>query len=133
MASSDSLPPSGDVPDDDAQAERAKRDSLLLLTTIARESGEPLGNVRIRNLSATGVMAECEHNLVSGDRVIIPLRGVGHVTGSVIWVRGGKVGIAFEHEIDPQLARKAPTSGVPPVPTDVPVFYRYVGKAQRLS
>ena len=87
-------------------ARSGPRDSLFLLTTLKTEEGMPLGRARVRNLSATGLMADCERAVPAGTRIILELRGVGQVRGSIVWSREDKIGVAFDEEIDPQLARK---------------------------
>jgi hypothetical protein len=86
--------------------ERAKRDSLFLMTTIARQDGTATGQAKVRNLSATGLMADCDHMFLKDEQVVIALRGVGDVTGHVAWANGQRIGVAFDRPIDPQLARK---------------------------
>ncbi|WP_221215052.1 PilZ domain-containing protein [Sphingomonas desiccabilis] len=82
------------------------RDSLLLTATLRRVGrGDPVP-VRIRNLSAGGLMAEHGPVLPVGAEVEIDLRGVGLVRGVVAWSTEGRVGIAFVEEIDPKAARK---------------------------
>ena len=92
-------------------ARSGPRDSLFLLTNLASAEGTPLGRARVRNLSATGLMADCERAVPAGVRVTFDLRGVGHVSGSVVWSREGRIGIAFDQEIDPQQARKRVSGG----------------------
>ncbi|HUD95346.1 PilZ domain-containing protein [Sphingobium sp.] len=87
-------------------ARSAPRDSLFLLTSISTADGIDLGKARIRNLSATGLMADCERAVAAGTRIELELRGVGKVSGSVAWSREDKIGVAFDEAIDPQLARK---------------------------
>ena len=91
---------------DRGPARGARRDSLFLLTVLSSPEGHNLGNARIRNLSATGLMADCERPFRVGDRVATALRGVGKVQGTVAWAKADRVGIAFDTTIDPQLARK---------------------------
>jgi hypothetical protein len=106
------------------QRQRAVRDSLFLLTTVARENRSGKGEARVRNLSTTGLMAECKVMLRPGERVLFALRGVGEVSGCVVWAKGPRVGVAFDREIDPRLARKAvgndPGKGIP-------FYVRYLG------
>ncbi|MEC3911593.1 PilZ domain-containing protein [Sphingobium sp. CR2-8] len=91
---------------DRGPARAAPRDSLFLLTTLSTPEGAQLGKARVRNLSATGLMADCERAVPAGIQVICDLRGIGPVTGTIAWSRDDKVGIAFDAPIDPQLARK---------------------------
>ncbi|MEV5031056.1 PilZ domain-containing protein [Sphingobium sp. LMC3-1-1.1] len=93
-------------------ARSGPRDSLFLLTNLSSADGAPLGRARVRNLSATGLMADCERVIPNGLNVRFDLRGIGQVTGSVVWSREDRVGIAFDVAIDPQLARR-PTSASP--------------------
>lgn len=92
-------------------ARAASRDSLFLLTSFATVDGVPLGKARIRNLSATGLMADCERAVPAGIRVMFDLRGVGQVSGTVAWSREDRIGLSFDEAIDPQLARKPVSSG----------------------
>ncbi|MDR7154883.1 hypothetical protein J2W40_001701 [Sphingobium xenophagum] len=96
---------------DRGPARTAPRDSLFLLTSFATPEGAPLGKARIRNLSATGLMADCERAIPADARVEFELRGVGKVSGVVAWSRDDKIGIAFDAPIDPQLARKPVSTG----------------------
>ena len=89
-----------------ARKRAAKRDSLFLLADIRRESGEALGRARIRNLSETGLMADCERVLGDDDRLVVDLRGIGEVAGRVAWVRGDRIGMVFDQHIVPQDARR---------------------------
>jgi hypothetical protein len=92
--------------DDRGPARSAPRDSLFLLTSLTTIQGASLGKARVRNLSATGLMADCEAALAKGQPVIMEIRGVGRVFGQVAWTRNDRVGIVFDQPIDPQMARK---------------------------
>ncbi len=83
-----------------------------------------MGEARVRNLSPAGLMAECKIMLRVGDRVLLDLRGVGEVLGHVVWTKGPRVGIAFDREIDPRLARK-PVGNNPA--KGIPFYVRYLG------
>ncbi len=80
------------------------RDSLLLLATLT--AGGKQMQVRVRNLSAGGLMAELPDPVSNDAAVEIDLRGVGRVTGRIAWQTEGRAGIAFDRPIDPQRARK---------------------------
>lgn len=104
-------------------ARAAPRDSLFLLTTFSTPEGAQLGKARIRNLSATGLMADCERAVPAGIQVVFELRGVGQVTGRIAWSRADKIGLAFDEPIDPQLARK-PVGGGPQSQSALPDYLR---------
>ena len=62
--------------------------------------------VKVRNLSAGGMMAEGELRVERGRRLQVELRNIGWVAGTVAWVQDNRFGIAFAEEIDPRLARQ---------------------------
>ena len=95
----------------------SSRDSLFLSATIRREgqAAKDLVPSRVRNLSAVGLMADyCDVGVV-GEPVIVTVRGIGSVTGKVAWIKQGRIGIAFDVEVDPKLARK-PVKAEPRTP-----------------
>ena len=84
------------------------RDSLFVLAEVRLDGAEAVQRVKVRNLSAGGMMAEGLGQPVRGQLVWVDLRNIGWVEGSVAWVQDNRVGIAFREEIDPKVAR-APT------------------------
>lgn len=82
------------------------RDSLLLLADIQVEQDEKTHRIRVRNLSNGGMMGEGNLRVKRGNRLSIELRNVGRIAGTVAWVQDDRFGIAFDEEIDAQLARK---------------------------
>lgn len=91
----------------------AKRDSLFLLTELFNENGASIASARVRNLSATGLMAECDRLLVEGDRVRLTLHGTGEIGATISWARDGRLGLVFDHSIDPKAARRAIAASSP--------------------
>lgn len=88
------------------QQREADRDSLMLQATL-RQVGRLSGvAVRVRNLSAGGMMIESTIPFTIGDAIDCEMRGVGRVAGRIAWTAEGRVGIAFDVPIDPKLARK---------------------------
>lgn len=122
MADSESNDNAGQVAD--YSKERAKRDSLFLLSEVVRETGESMGNAKVRNLSATGLMADCDCAFQEGDRLVFDLRGIGPVAGRVAWAQDMRIGFAFDREVDPQRARKPVSSGEQ---SKVPLYLRQLG------
>lgn len=93
------------VSDDPATQRNDSRDSLFLAARLT-VSGFPAEQVRVRNLSAGGLMAEYPSPIASGASVVVELRGIGEVRGRIAWATDGRIGIAFDTPIDPMLARK---------------------------
>ena len=93
--------------DNPASAKRGNnRDSLLLKAILRFNSISDDREVRIRNLSAGGLMAEAPLRVARGEPVEIHLRSIGWISGHVAWVTEGRIGIAFDHPINPKDARK---------------------------
>jgi hypothetical protein len=91
----------------DADTQRAlDRDSLFLKAILKFASVAQEADVRIKNLSAGGLMAETPIRVARGEKVEINLRNVGWIGGNVAWVTEGRMGIAFDHPIDPMVVRK---------------------------
>ncbi len=87
------------------------RDSLFLLANVRVEQASDHSRVRVRNLSDGGMMGEGTMRVKRGNRVEVELRNIGKIGGSVAWVQDQRFGIAFDEEVDSQLARK-PSDGV---------------------
>jgi hypothetical protein len=62
--------------------------------------------VRLRNISSMGALAECPQPVAPGTKVTIDIVGVGPVVGTVRWAQAGQFGIQFDGQFD--LARLAP-------------------------
>lgn len=86
------------------------RDSLFLLAQIRVDGNENVFRVKVRNLSAGGMMAEGDVPAMRGAGVSVDLRNIGPVQGTVAWIQGNRFGIAFVDDIDPKLVR-APVEG----------------------
>ena len=105
---------------DDAETNRQdSRDSLFLMATLRIIGAADATQVRVRNLSAGGMMADYPEGLDRDVRVEVDLRGIGWVPGQVAWSTSGRIGIAFDRQIDPLLARKPVGQG-----NHTPVFVK---------
>ena len=102
------------------------RDSLFLLANIRVEQEADQHRVRVRNLSDGGMMGEGPLRISRGNRVEVELRNIGLIGGSVAWVQDQRFGIAFDEEIDSQLARQS--SGTP---SSVPIASEQLSRAHR--
>jgi hypothetical protein len=81
------------------------RDSLFLMAEVRLDGDSASHRVKVRNLSAGGMMAEGDMKVVRGARVTVELRNLPSVTGSVAWVQDDRFGVAFAQEIDPRAPR----------------------------
>ena len=84
---------------------QVNRDSLFLLAQLRVDGQDQVYRVKVRNLSAGGMMAEGEAKAMRGALVQVELRNIGWVEGSVAWKQDNRFGIAFVDEIDPAVAR----------------------------
>ena len=81
------------------------RDSLFMFAEIVFDDAIAPVRVKVRNLSSGGMMAEAANSVSRGDRLIVKLRNVGEVKGTVAWVQGNRFGIAFETAVDASQVR----------------------------
>jgi hypothetical protein len=93
---------------------QVNRDSLFLLAQVRVDGQSATTRVKVRNLSAGGMMAEGESKAVRGSAVAVELRNLGWVEGSVAWKQGDRFGIAFVDEIDPTVVRAPAESTAAP-------------------
>ena len=76
----------------------------LMRRAIANINGETT-EIRLRNISAMGALAECGQSIAPGTTLAIDIVGVGPVVGTVRWAQAGQFGIQFTEQFD--LARLA--------------------------
>ncbi|KPH57595.1 PilZ domain-containing protein [Novosphingobium aerophilum] len=81
------------------------RDSLFLMADLRIDGLEGEYRIKVRNLSAGGMMGEGGVQVMRGTVVSVNIRNIGWVPGSVAWVQENRFGVAFSDEIDPKLAR----------------------------
>ena len=95
------------------ETRQVDRDSLLLLAQLRVDGEESQYRVKVRNLSAGGMMAEGAVPVMRGARVSLELRNIGWIDGSVAWKQDDRFGIAFVEEIDPKVVRAPVAGGAP--------------------
>ena len=95
----------------DAEHRQISRDSLFVLADLQIEGDATEYRVKVRNLSAGGMMAEGAVTVLRGMPVIVNLRNIGWIEGTVAWVQDSRFGIAFRDEIDPKIARAPVVAG----------------------
>ncbi|MBH0114757.1 PilZ domain-containing protein [Novosphingobium sp. YJ-S2-02] len=98
------------------------RDSLFLMAELRVDGLDGEHRIKVRNLSAGGMMGEGPVRVVRGAVVEVNIRNLGWVEGSIAWVQESRFGVAFHEDIDPKLAR-APV-GETTVDDNAPRFLR---------
>ncbi|WDF71680.1 PilZ domain-containing protein [Novosphingobium sp. KACC 22771] len=91
--------------DPHADQRNAPRNNLLLSSICHWPNRHIEERVKIRNVSATGLMAEGTHGATVGEMVVLELRNIGAIEGIVAWVQSNRFGVAFARPIDPVLLR----------------------------
>ncbi|HXH53613.1 MAG TPA: PilZ domain-containing protein [Sphingomicrobium sp.] len=88
---------------------------LLRVAKLTTAAGEQL--VRVRNMSAGGLMAECAQLPEVGESVGIELSSQ-QIPSSVVWIRDGLVGLKFDQNVDlgEMFAGRKPRHGFRPRP-----------------
>lgn len=89
----------------DSDSRHIPRDSLFIMADLRVRGQDGEHRLKVRNLSAGGLMAEGAVKVSRGDSVQVALRNVGWVEGTVAWVQDNRFGIAFVEEIDPKAVR----------------------------
>lgn len=91
--------------DDFVEQRSGPRDRVLLVAEF-QVGDERLGPVRVRNISAGGLMAEHAEPLARGTPVAVEVNGLGWISGRIAWSAEGRVGVGFDHPVDPSKADK---------------------------
>lgn len=91
----------------DSDLRQITRDSLFVMACLRIAGHEREYRVKVRNLSARGLMADGDLRVVPGTPITVEVRNVGWVDGTVAWVQDNRFGIAFNQEIDPKAARSS--------------------------
>lgn len=82
------------------------RDSMFLQASMQVSPDSEAVPLRVRNLSAGGLMADCPTAVEPGQEVQVGLRNIGVVPGRIAWVNDNQIGVAFLNRIDPRVARR---------------------------
>ena len=100
-------------------SERRTDERLIAMLRVAKltDANEREQLIRVRNVSAGGLMAEVGHPVTVGDSVWIELSSQ-RVASTVVWIRDGTAGFKFYQNIDlgELLAGRKPRHGFRPRP-----------------
>jgi PilZ domain len=103
------------------------RDSLLVKAVLRFPSSGDEGEVRVRNISSGGLMAESPIRVPRGEAVEVKLRNIGWVTGKVAWVAEARFGIAFDYPIDPKATHQSVGGGAK---AEIPSYLAKLNRAE---
>lgn len=106
-----------------ALSRSSDRDSLFMMAALTIRDSARSFDVRVRNLSSGGMLAETPEKISQSAAVEIDLRNVGPVPGRIVWVGEGKFGIAFDRPVNPQAVRRQVVQK-----TDLPPHLRRTGQ-----
>jgi hypothetical protein len=100
---------------DGSENRQIARDSLFVMADLRLNGLDEVHRIKVRNLSAGGMMGEGAVRVARGELVEVNIRNIGWVEGSVAWVQEDRFGVAFRDEIDPKVARApvAPNGSLP--------------------
>lgn len=87
------------------------RDSLFVMADMRLDGVEGEHRIKLRNLSAGGMMGEGTVRVTRGAIISVDIRNIGWTEGTVAWVQENRFGVAFAEEIDPKVARLPATTG----------------------
>ena len=99
-------------------SERRADERILPLLRVAKLTGADSEQlIRVRNVSAGGLMAEFTQPVTVGDAVQVELSSQ-KIPGSIVWIRDGTLGIKFDQNVDlgELLAGRKPRHGFRPRP-----------------
>jgi len=90
---------------DGSENRQIARDSLFVMADLRIIGADGEHRIKMRNLSAGGMMGEGPVQVSRGAAVSVNIRNIGWVDGTVAWVHQSRFGIAFRDEIDPAIVR----------------------------
>lgn len=79
----------------------SQRQDRFLTAEVSVPGHDGVHQIRVRNLSAGGMMGEGDVAVDRGSQLNIEMPNLGAVTGTVAWTQGARFGVAFAHDIDP--------------------------------
>lgn len=92
---------STDFEDYEASAERReglRHVSVLRVGRLSQGNEDQL--CMVRNVSAGGMMIECNRPPQVGERIVVELRSDKQMPGTVRWITGGNAGVQFDAPVD---------------------------------
>jgi hypothetical protein len=86
------------------------RNSIFLGAELCFEGDDQRYDVRVRNISAGGMMIDFSLVTPKSTIVKVDVRNLGRISGYVAWSTETRMGIRFDRDIDPEKARLKPVA-----------------------
>jgi PilZ domain len=106
------------------------RNSLFVKAMLRFPASSEQREIRVRNVSAGGLMAEATVRAGRGETVEVQLKNIGWVSGKVAWVADTRFGVAFDYPIDPK-ATHLPSASKTTVEDTMPTYLRKLNEQGR--
>ncbi|MFN2099093.1 PilZ domain-containing protein [Altererythrobacter sp. MF3-039] len=78
-----------------------RRHDRFLMAEVSVAGHDGVHQIRVRNLSAGGMMGEGAVEVDRGSQINIRMPNLGQVAGTVAWTQGSRFGVAFAQDINP--------------------------------
>jgi len=108
------------------------RHHVLLMREIQTEAMATPVRIRVRDISARGMMAESSVRMQEGEKLVLRLSDGTQVAGAVQWVRGLSFGIIFESDLPLDQLRGPPPADPKKLDLDRAQVVNYKPTAQPL-
>lgn len=89
----------------DDEKRTASRHHLLLLAELQVEGEANFHQVKVRDLSESGMRAQGDLILARGTSVKVRFKQLGTISGEIAWSEDMMFGVRFDLPIDPMMAR----------------------------
>lgn len=89
----------------DDEKRTASRHRLLLLAELQVEGEANFHQVKVRDLSESGMRAQGDLILARGTSVKVRFKQLGTISGEIAWSEDMMFGVRFDLPIDPMMAR----------------------------
>ncbi len=105
------------------------RNSLFVKAMLRFPTSGEEREIRVRNVSAGGLMAEATVRAGRGETVEVQLKNIGWVSGKVAWVADTRFGVAFDYPIDPKATHQPSANKT--VEDNMPTYLRKLNEQGR--
>jgi hypothetical protein len=115
-----------------ATAARGQTRNSLLAKAVLRYPGtNEEREVRVRNISSGGLMADAPVRAGRGESVELKLKNIGWISGKIAWIAESRFGVAFDHPIDPKAMQQS--TGSKALEDNMPSYLRKLNAQSQIT